>query len=87
MHFEQKVEFFLMFLQYTNMFSLTRGQKNFRKLSQIVFVTKFLVQLVQKFSKTVRRPVNFLIFMRYLCVSNVYLMLGETYFGRLQLET
>ena len=41
---------------------------------------------VKKFSKTVRRPITFLICIRKLSVSNVYLMLGETYFGSLQLR-
>ena len=67
---------------------LTSGQKNFRTFSQTVFFElNFLFNCVEKFSKTVRKPVTFFIFIRYLCISNVYLMLGETYLASLQLET
>ena len=155
MHFKKNMSFLLMFLQYTFLFSLTSGQKNFRIFSQIFFFdlnflfnhyeaklcilfivsgiykkdahfvlilfSTFLrsfrqyltclktclwnpgtyrlkivrlssahfglvMTVLKNFSKTVRRPIRFLICMRNLIVSNVYLMLGETYFGSLQLR-
>ena len=67
---------FLMFLQHIIMFKLTSGQKNFRTFTQTIFFElNFLFNCVKPFSKTVRKPVTFLVFIRYLCVSNVYLML------------
>ena len=62
------------------MFRLTSGKQNFQIVSQTVFFfgLSFLLNCVKLFSKTCKRPVKFFNFMRYLCVSNVSLMLGKT---------
>ena len=76
MHFERKIEFFLMFLQNAIMFRLTSGTKtSISFTNSLFFELNFLFYCVKKFSKTVR-SVKFLSFLRYSCVCSVFLMLG-----------
>ena len=68
------------------MFRISTSKNNLPIISHKFYLElNILFNCVKKFPKTVRRPVKFLIFMHYICVFNVYLMLGETYFDSLQL--
>ena len=76
-----------MFLQFTIKLRLNSVKKLPNNFTNSFFEFNFLFNCVEKFSKTVRRPVKRLIFKHYLCIFNVYLVLGETSFGSLLLES
>ena len=65
--------YFLIFLQWTIMSRLTSGKKIFRKIhTQLFFELIFLFNCDKQFSKTVKRPIMFLIIMLFRCLSHAW---------------